>query len=242
MFRWAAPQPLPSRLQELLDRADATFCPWVERTTDVVAVFLPPHLLVEDGSSSHASLKASYTILRESCDNASSRPFLINGDRLLTYSADELRTWSPDRPLPRAASLHPVPAFEGALTKALIEADPSLFEQYQWLDFHSLRGGSDPDVEYQARLTCNDPQSLLFTWNQIKGQRSLNMHLEATRDQLTALEDEFEQYVLDSRETASKLSWNRHWRLQALQQLQRQHTLLQRLFTLQARLASCGLL
>jgi hypothetical protein len=66
------------------------------------------------------------------------------------------------------------------------------------------------------------------------------MHLEVARQQLISLEDEFEQYVLASRETANKLSWNREGRAQALQLLQQQSRLFQRLLTLQARMASCG--
>jgi hypothetical protein len=240
MFRWAAAQPLPPRLRELLDRADAASCPWDERTADVVIVFMPPHLLVEAGWLPHTALLASYTLTRGSYSETTTPATLINGERLLAYSAEELRDWSSDQPLPRAGDLQPVSVLHGAFTRALLDADPSLQEQYQWLDGHSLRGGAEPDLEYRARLACSDPESLVEAWHQIHGQRSADMHLEAARQQLISLEDEFEQYVLASRETANKLSWNREGRAQALQLLQQQSSLLQRLLTLQARMASCG--
>ena len=240
MFRWAAAQPLPPRLRELFDRADAASCPWDERTADVVVVFLPPHLLVESGWLPHEALHTSYILTRQSCSATTNHSALINGERLLAFSAEELRDWTTDQPLPRPADLQPVPIMEGAFTRALLDADPSLEKEYLWLDGHSLRGGAEPEREYRARLTCSDPESLIEAWHQIHVQRNADMHLETARQQLISLEDEFEQYVLASREIASKLGWNREGRAQALQLLQQQNSQLQRLLTLQARFASCG--
>lgn len=240
MFRWAAAQPLPTRLRELLERADAASCPWDERTADVVVLFVPPHLLVEAGWLPHAALQASYTLTRRSFGETPPPPSLINGERLLTYSAEELREWQTDQPLPRPGELQPVPPLQGVFARALLDADPSLAKEYQWLDGQSLRGGAEPDRAYSARITCSDAESLLEAWYTFHGQRNADLRLEASRQQLIALEDEFEHYVLASRETANKLSWNREGRAQALQLLEKQGSLLQKLLILQARMASCG--
>jgi hypothetical protein len=239
MFRWAAAQSLPSRLGELLDRAEAASCPWGSRTPDVVVLFLPPHLLTEADSMPHEVLRSVYELTCQACDDPIPPP-LINGERLLSFTAEELQDWSPDRPLPRPATLQSVPVFSGVFTRALIDADPKLEEQYQWLDHHSLRGGAEPEPDYYGRLACTDPASLVEAWNQINEERNADTHLSETRQQLTALEDEFEQYMLDSRETARKLSWNREGRGQALELLAKQDDLFQKLLTLQARMALCG--
>lgn len=261
MFRWAAAQPLPSRLLDLLDRVGIEACPWEEKTSEDIVLFLPPHLLMQAGIFPHTALLTSYELIRRDCDRHSGSLRLINGERLLGCSADELRGWRFDRPLPTSASLQPVQALSGALTRALLDADSSLADHYQWLDTNSERGGAEPDLHYRERLLCFDPQSLVEAWNELSEARSRELDIDSLTEQLLALEDEFEQFVLAGRdrelaameefqrgiherdlalaELSKKLSWNRMGREQALYQLRLQQDLLKKVATLSARMASC---
>jgi hypothetical protein len=99
---------------------------------------------VEAGWLPHTALLASYTLTRRSCNETTTPATLINGERLLAYSPQELRDWGNDQPLPRTGDLQPVSVLHGAFTRALLEADPSLEEQYQWLDHHSMQRSRVP--------------------------------------------------------------------------------------------------
>jgi len=245
MFHWAASHRLPERLLELLDRAQAQERPWEARSADVVILFLPPHHLIEMGCLSYQELLASYELLRQSLADTVGQTRLINGERLLSYSAEELSAWSVELPLPRPATLQPISIFSCHITKAVLDGSASLEAHYQWLDQHSLLGGSEPEHDYRCRLEWSDPEALVEACNLLCERRKTERVFDDSHHQLMAVENEFEQYVLSSRATASGLSRRLRESNLDLKRLQRvhkrhqvlQHNLCHRLMVLQARMA-----
>ena len=232
MFRWASAQPLPQRLEQLLERAGALRCDWVGRNANEVLVFLPPHLLLSCGRLPLAGIEASYRLLLEAAGTA----MLLNGERLLNLDAAELASWKPGEPLPKACSLGEPAPLEAALTAALLEAEPPLEAAYLDLDARSERGGAPAEHDYQARLRCSDAPGLVAHWNQQLERRQAEQDLELLRLQLLEVEQECERQFLSGRETAGKLSWQRRLNEQAAKQLGRYGALVQQLLSLQGRL------
>ena len=153
MFRWASAQPLPPRLDELLERAGALRADWVERNGSDVLVFLPPHLVLSTGRLPLAGIQASYRLLLE----ANATAVLLNGERLLNLSAADLAAWQPGDPLPRACPVNPPAPLEAALTLALLAADPGLEASYHNLDARAERGGAPADDDYAAGCAATTP-------------------------------------------------------------------------------------
>lgn len=232
MFRWASAQPLPQRLEQLLERAGALRCDWFARESGDVLVFLPPHLLLASGRLPLAGIEASYRLLLEASETA----VLVNGERLLNLDAADLASWRPGEPLPKACSLGEPAPLEAALTAALLEAEPLLEAAYLDLDARSERGGSPAELDYRGRLRCDDAAGLVAHWNQQLERRQAEDDLELLRLQLLEVEQECERQFLSGRETAGKLAWQRRLNGQATQKLGRYGALVQQLLTLQGRL------
>ena len=232
MFRWASAQPLPQRLEQLLERAGALRCDWAEKSSDEVLVFLPPHLLLSCGRLPLAGIEASYRLLLEAAGTA----VLLNGERLLNLDAAELSSWKPGEPLPKACTLAEPAPLEAALTASLLEAEPPLATAYQDLDARSERGGAPAEHDYRGRLRCSDAPGLVAHWNQQLERSQAEQDLELLRLQLLEVEQECERQFLSGRETAGKLSWQRRLNEQAAKQLGRYGELVQQLLSLQGRL------
>lgn len=237
MFGWASPQPIPPRLEELLDRAGALRSEWGERRGSDVLLFLPPHLLLSTGRLPHGAILASYQML-EGCGcepDAPEPPLWINGERLLSLSADEVASWQPCQPLPRPCPLGSPPLLAAALTAALLDADPLLARAYQTLDARSERGGAAADLHYRERMGCPNPDELVQSWNQHLERSQAEQDLALLRQQLLDLERECERQFLTCREADRKLGWQRQVSQKAGAQLHRYGDLLQRLLVIQGR-------
>jgi|688.fasta_scaffold37626_2 hypothetical protein len=238
MFGWASPQPIPVRLEELLERAGALRSDWFERRSNDVLLFLPPHLLLSTGRLPHGAMVASYSML-DSTQNepdTTEPPLLINGERLLCLSAEELANWQPHHPLPKPCTLESPQGLAAALTAALLTADPQLAEAYQALDARSERGGAAAELHYSARMGCHNPDELVQQWNQQMERSQAELDLRLLKQQLLDLETECERQFLSCREAERKLSWHRQVSQNTVVQLQRYGNLLQRLFLIQGRL------
>lgn len=237
MFRWASPQPFPSRLEELLKRAGAVRTDWIERQSSDVLIFLPPHLLLSTGRLPHSAIVASYQMLEVcACEpNEPETPILINGERLLNLTADEVAGWQSHLPLPRECSLGSTPMLEASLTVALLAADPQLAVSYQNLDARSERGGAVADLHYGERMGCLKPDELVQSWNQQLQRGQAENDLALLRQQLLDIEQECERQFLTCRGAFSKLSWQRRINQQAGSELHRYGDLLQRLIVIQGR-------
>lgn len=238
MFRWASAQPLPPRLEELLERAQAVRCHWCERDGQEVLVFLPPHMLLATGRLPLAGVLSSYRMLKQAADTARQQGqgvCLLNGERLLGLSADDLASWRAGSALPRACPLPPPPALEAAISKALLQVKPELDSLYRHLDEQSERGGAEADHVYISRLSITDAASLVDCWNRQLERSQAEIDLELVRLQLLEVEQECERQFLSSREAGRKLSWQRRLLDQAVAQLQHYGRLLQRLQALQSR-------
>lgn len=238
MFRWASAQPLPSRLEDLLVRAHAVRRDWFERAPGDVLVFLPPHQVLACGRLPLEGLLTSYRMLLEAAEHArehNSSACLLNGDRLLALSAEELAGWCSGSPLPRACAPQPPAPLEAAITVALLAAQPELETLYLLLDGQAERGGAEPEQAYASRLRHGDPAALVDSWNRQLERRQAETNLELVRLQLLEVEQECERQFLSSREAGCKLSWQRRMQQQALAQMQQYGGLLQRLQVLQGR-------
>lgn len=238
MFRWASAQPLPTRLEELLERAQAVRRDWFERAPGDVLVFLPPHQVLACGRLPLAGLLSSYRMVLEAADSArqhNGNACLLNGDRLLALSADELAHWRAGEILPRACPPPPPPPLEAALTAAVLDAEPELETLYHQLDGRAERGGAEPEQAYASRLRRSDAAAVVDSWNRQLERRQAETDLELVRLQLLDVEQECERQFLSSREAGRKLSWQRRLHDQTLERLRHYGDLLQRLQVLQGR-------
>jgi len=238
MFRWASAQPLPPRLEELLERSQAVRRNWFARAPADALVFLPPHQLLACGRLPLAGLLTSYRMLLEAAESArqqGANACLLNGDRLLALSAEELASWIPGSPLPRPCPLPPAPPLEAALTTALLAAEPDLEALYLRLEALAERGGADPEEGYASRLGNCDAEAVVASWNRQLERRQAETDLELLRLQLLEVEQECERQFLSSLEAGRKLSWQRRVHEQAMAQLEHYGGLLQRLQVLQGR-------
>ncbi|MFO8239157.1 MAG: hypothetical protein R6U00_13085 [Prochlorococcaceae cyanobacterium] len=107
MFGWVSTQPLPPRLEELLARSGAVVRDWPVRQPDDALIFLPPDQVLACGRLPHAGILTSYRMLLEASEalaREGGRAVLVNGDRLLGLSAEELVGWRTELPLPRPCS------------------------------------------------------------------------------------------------------------------------------------------
>jgi len=238
MFRWASAQPLPLRLEELLDRAQAARRDWFAREPGDVLVFVPPHQVLASGRLQLEGFLASYRMLLAAAESArqqNSPACLLNGDRLLSLSADELASWSPGSPLPRPCSPQPPSPREAAFTVALLAGAPELETLYLALDALAERGGTEAEQAYVSRLGQSDAAALVDSWNRQLERRQAETDLELVRQQLLEVEQECERQFLSSREAGRKLSWQRRLQAQAMTQMKQYGGLLQRLQVLQGR-------
>ncbi len=238
MFRWASAQPLPARLDELLERAQAVRRDWFAREPADVLLFLPPHQVLACGQLPLEGLLASYRMLLEAAEHArqhNSAACLLNGDRLLALSAEELAGWCAGSPLPRACAPQPPAPPVAAITAALLAAEPELETLYLQLDRQAERGGAEPEQAYASRLGQSDAAALVDSWNRQLERRQAETDLELVRLQLLEVEQECERQFLSSREAGRKLSCQRRMQQQALAQLQQYGGLLQRLQVLEGR-------
>ena len=233
MFRWASPQPMTRRLEELLERAGALRTAWSEHRCSDVIIFLAPHLILSTGRLPHAS----YRMLDRCTDEPvqPEMPLLINGERLLSLSADDLASWKRLEPLPELGPLQPPSLMESALTSALLAADPQLGLTYEHLDAHSERGGDAADCPYSARLACHNPEELVECWNRQLERSQAENDLALLKQQLLELERECERQFLSCREADIKLSLQRRISQQTLAQLHRYGNLLRRLIEIHGR-------
>lgn len=238
MFGWVSTQPLPPRLEELLARAGAVSREWLDRQPGDALIFLPPHQVLASGRLPHAGILTSYRMLLDASQATTQehgRALLVNGDRLLALSAQELLGWRVDLPLPRACPPQTPPPLEAALAGALLNAAPDLLELYQALDEGSERGGAEADLGYQQRLVAADPDLLVQAWNRSLERCQAETDLELLRLQLLEVEQECERQFLLARELDGKLSWCRRQRHYAVEQLGQYGELVRRLLRLQAR-------
>jgi hypothetical protein len=238
MFGWASPHPLPLRLEELLERAGAQRTDWFERRSNDVLLFLPPHLLLSTGRLPHEAILASYRMLGSTGGepDTTEPPLLINGERLLCLSAEELANWQPHHPLPRPCTLDYPQGLAAALSVALLAAEPQLVEAYQALDARSERGGAAAELYYGERIGCHNPDELVRQWNHQMERSQAELDLRLLQQQLLDLETECERQFLSCREAERKLSWHRKISQNNVLQLRRYGDLLQRLLLIQGRL------
>jgi hypothetical protein len=238
MFGWASPQPIPLRLEELLERAGALRSDWFERRSKDVLLFLPPHLLLSTGRLPHNAILASYRMLDSTGGepDTTEQPLLINGERLVCLSAEELANWQPSHPLPRPCTLQYPEVLAAAMTVALLAADPNLAETYQALDARSERGGAAAELHYGERMGCHNPDELVHQWNQQMERSQAELDLHLLKQQLSDLETECERQFLSCREAERKLSWHRQISQNTVMQLRGYGDLLQRLILIQGRL------
>lgn len=238
MFRWASAQPLPARLEELLERAQAVRRDWFAREPGDVLLFLTPHQVLTSGRLPLEGILASYRMLLAAAESARQQnapACLLNGDRLLALSAEELAGWSTPAPLPRACPPQPPPLLEAALAAALLAAEPELEALYLELDRQAERGGAEAEQSYATRLGQSDAAALVDSWNRQLERRQAEVDLQLVRLQLLEVEQECERQFLSSREAGRKLSWQRRVQDQAIAQMQQYGGLLQRLQVLQGR-------
>lgn len=237
MFRWASAQPLPQRLEELLQRAGAERRLWHERQPRDVLIALAPHWLLQSGRLPLEGLEASYRLLQDALQRPGDEPaVLINGERLLSFSAADLAAWPSDQPLPRPAALAPLPPLETALTLALVQLHPALAEIYEALDQRSERGGAAAEQNYRQRLQQLDAAALVEQWNQQLQRDQAEIDLELVRLQLLDVEQECERQFLSAREEAARLRREQRRGQLLAEQLQRANGLQQQLLNLQGRL------
>lgn len=233
MFRWASPQPIPQRLEELLQRAGAERRLWQERQASDALIVLAPHWLLACGRLPLEGLQTSYRMLQEASEG---QAVLLNGERLLNFSAAELAAWTIEQPLPRPAPLTGLPALEAAVTIALIQQDPQLALAYEQLDQRSERGGAAAEQAYGQRLAALDAGALVEHWNQQLRRDQADIDLELVRLQLRDVEEECERQFLSAREEASRLRREQRRAAQLGGQLQRANGLMETLISLQGRL------
>ena len=173
-------------------------------------------------------------MLQEATRNSSS--ILLNGERLLGFSAAELRSWTPERPLPAPAELAAPEPLLAALTTALLSAQPELSTSYEGLDQRCERGGAPAEQSYGERLQTIDSNGLVTSWNRQLERHQAEDDLELVRLQLLDMEQECERQFLTSRDTAARLSYQRQLTKQATGGLQHYGRLLRRLQQQLARL------
>ena len=213
MFTWETPQPLPSRLGELLDRAGAIPTSGLEEPAPDVYIFLPPDLILSSCKLSLEGIKHSYRSLMNvslRIEKMGEQSVLVNGSRLLALTADELKAWIPGHALPgikQPAKPSPVDAI---LTKALIEAEPELINLYLALDERSERGGADIDQSYYLRISSNDPEQLVDDINSRNQNGECVLNTEQALKQIIEIEHECERQYLTTRELETKLKFYRH--------------------------------
>lgn len=238
MFGWVSAQPLPPRLEELLERCAAVGRGWQERHPDDALIFLPPDQVVASGRLPLDGILTSYRMLLRASEQAArdgGRAVLVNGDRLLGLSAEDLVGWRTDLPLPRACTPQTPAPLHAALAATLLRAAPELLELYLALEERSERGGADADGHYHQRLEAADPHTLVQAWNRQLERREAETDLELLRLQLQEVEQECERQFLQARELVSKLSWYRRREQNVLEQLGRYGELVRRALRLQAR-------
>lgn len=238
MFGWVSTQPLPPRLEELLARSGAVGRDWPERHPGDALIFLPPDQVLACGCLPHEGILTSYRMLQEASEalaREGGRAVLVNGDRLLGLSAEELVGWRTELPLPRPCTPRTPAPLAAALTAAVLTATPELLQLYQALDERSERGGAEVDGHYRDRLGATNPDALVQHWNRKLERRQVETDLELLRLQLEDVEQECERQFLQARELAGKLSWYRRHHRDALEQLGRYGQLLRRWLRLQAR-------
>jgi hypothetical protein len=238
MFGWVCTQPLPPRLEELLERCGAVGRGWQERHPDDALIFLPPDQVVASGRLPFEGILTSYRMLLQASEQAArdgGRVVLVNGDRLLSLSAEDLVGWRTDIALPRACTPQTPAPLHAALAAALLRAAPELLQLYQALEERSERGGAEADGHYHQRLELADPHTLVQAWNRQLERREAETDLELLRLQLQEVEQECERQFLQARELAGQLSGYRCDQQHALEQLGRYGDLVHRALRLQAR-------
>jgi hypothetical protein len=238
MFGWVSTQPLPSRLEELLERCAAVGRGWQERQPDDALIFLPPDQVVASGRLPYEAILTSYRMLlkaSEQAAHAGNRAVLVNGDRLLALSAEDLVAWRTDLPLPRASTTQMPDPLHAALAAVLLRAAPELLELYRALEERSERGRAEVDANYLERLESADPNSLVQAWNRQLERRTAETDLELLRLQLQEIEQECERQFLQARDLEGQLSQYRCHQKHALEQLNRYRELVFRALRMQAR-------
>ncbi len=234
MFRWASPQPLPSALVALLERAGVSRCD--PHQSPDLRVFLPPHLLVAAGATSEGVLSQAYDGLDHgiSGDGAWGGDRLVNAERLLGLRPAEISHWlltnsPPQRPL----GLAPVDPLLAVVTLALLEQWPQLVSQYQRLDNRSARAGAAPELDYRLRLRPS-ATGLLTAWGELSAHRQERQgdDLLQARQHLQALAGALEQQVIETQHWREKASERLRTNRRLLSLLQRLQVLMQRLMGL----------
>ena len=239
MFSWASPQPLPPRLWELLERAQAIGRDWSDRHSADALIFLPPDQVLSCGQLPHSDTLRSYGTLLESSEPSCFRErafVLLNGARLLGLSSDELAGWRPGLPLPRACAPQAPAPLEAALTSALLAGCPELLGRYFQLDQRSERGSADVDESYTQRLhAAADADKLVDAWNQHLERRSGDLDVARLHLQFLEVEQECEKQFLEARQFLGKLSWYRRNHRHALNLVSQYSQMLRRVLLLKVR-------
>ena len=213
MFTWETPQPLPSRLGELLDRAGAIATSGLGEPTPDVYIFLPPDLILSSCTLSLDGIKQSYRSLMNislRIEKMGEHSVLVNGSRLLALTAAELKAWMPGHALPGIKQLSKPSPVDAILTKALIETEPELLNLYLALDERSERGGADTDQSYHLRISSSDPELLIDDLNSRHPNSGCAPNDEQDSQQIIEIERECERQYLITRELESKLKFYRH--------------------------------
>ena len=207
MFTWNSPQPLPSRLKELLDRSGAINLSDQDAPKADVLIFLPPDFILSCCRLTFDSILHSYQGLLDSVRNAekeNQQLVLVNGSRILSLGAGELQAWQPGSALPKNECLTHSTPLDSVLTTALIVKAPELLTLYLELDELSERGGAKLDENYIHRINVSDPEQLVDDLNRHHASRHEINHEQYLR-QLLEIEKECEQQFLSKRHLALKL-------------------------------------
>ncbi|MFQ6539827.1 MULTISPECIES: hypothetical protein [Aphanothece] len=165
MLRWSSAQPLPAHLEELLEQIGALRDNWFSRESGCVLVYMPPHWLISTGRLPHAAILASYQLTLDA--TGINQASAVNGERLLSCSADQLAGWQGDGPLPGSAPLAAPPPLVGAMTALILETEPKLAELYHKLERASTHGICEADPPYTALLRGYSATTLVQNWNQL---------------------------------------------------------------------------
>ena len=200
MLTWTALQPLPERLLELLDRAGAQAQRFGSRDNNTVIIFLPPHLVLGSKEICFRSFRSGFEELHALSQSKDNADIFVNGERLLGYGAEELKSWQGSIKLPRKSILQPVDHWRASMTLAILESNKDIENFYEEIEKHSEKGGSESDVNYLCRIRVNKPEQLIETAQNISLGISSANRFDNLYHQFHNLKNEFEEFIPYSRQ------------------------------------------
>lgn len=200
MLTWTSLQPLPERLLELLDRAGAQAQRFGSHDNNTVIIFLPPHLVLGSKEICFSTFRSGFEELHALSQSKANADIFVNGERLLGYGAEELKSWQRGLKLPRESTLQPVEHWRASMTLAILESNKDIGKFYEDIEEHSEKGGSESDVNYLCRIRVNKPEQLIETAQDILLGMSSANKFNNLYHQLQNLRNEFEEFIPYSRQ------------------------------------------